>query len=593
MILPITIGNKLKNLTIGAGIYQMLDKDNKIIYIGKAKNLNKRISSYFNGTAKDNKTMSLVAKIVDFQVIVVATEVDALLLENELIKQHKPYYNILLKDAKSYPYIVMSNDKYPQINFYRGTKNKKYRYFGPYTNASVVRSSLTMLKKIFRLRTCANSVYQSRSRACLDYQIKLCSAPCVNKISADDYHKDVANAILFLQGSYSNILLNIKKKMQDAAQKLDFEGAVYYREQMIKLRLLQDRRRNYSNIDMDIIFSVNKDAINCIQILFIRNSKQVGSECLFMKNPIQEDIVSVFLSLYYIGKDSPQQVVINYNIKHKASLEKAINSKIITKLSQEKKYFMQIAKLTANENLRQFLNNSSYKKLQLSVLQKILSLKSSPNYIECFDISHNLGENTVASCVRFEYGMPAKKYYRQFIINNAKAGDDCGAMAEAIFRRYKTYKNLPDILFVDGGLGQLNIVIDVFNSLGIDSCLLVGVAKGEKRKYGLETLILKIDNIVKKIKLKKDNKALALVNHVRDEAHRFAIKNHRIKYAKKRNSSVLENISGIGKNKSKQLINYFGGLNEIKKVNINELAKVSGVSIKIATKIFNFFNTKK
>ncbi|CAC9548656.1 Excinuclease ABC subunit C [uncultured Gammaproteobacteria bacterium] len=586
------IKEKLKNLTTQPGVYQMLDKQGLVIYVGKAKNLKKRVSSYFSKTHQDDKTRVLVINIQNFDVVITDTETQALLLENELIKQHKPRYNILLKDAKSYPYICVSNDKHPRVGFYRGTKNEKYQYFGPYPSAHVVRNSLTLLKKIFKVRQCANATYRSRSRPCLEYQIGLCSAPCVNKISDEDYRQDVKMMRLFLSGKGAQTLDNISQKMQNASKSQDFELAAHLRDQMIGLRTIQEQHSSQTMGNMDVISIATQGGTHAVEILFVRSGKQIGQECIFPQHANGKEaevVLSAFLPLYYLGKDTPKQLLLSNKLADKKIIASALSTQIIDAPQKDKRHFLKIAALTAKENLKQHLISKFTKRTQLQQLQRTLDLKTLPNTMECFDISHTMGEATVASCVVFEKGLPRVKQYRQFNINNITPGDDYAAMNQAVFRRYsrllKEQKILPDVVFIDGGLGQLNQAIMVIDSIGIESIQLVGVAKGEGRKAGLETLIMVKDGKTQKINLLPHDQALMLVNHIRDESHRFAIKNHRQKRGKKRTTSILEGISGVGKLRRTALLNYFGGLQEVQKASRDEIAKVEGISQALADKI--------
>jgi excinuclease ABC subunit C len=586
------IKEKLSNLTTKNGVYQMFDIDDEIIYIGKAKNLKNRVSSYFNAGRSDNKTIAMVNKIASFEVIVVETETKALLLENELIKKHKPKYNILLKDSKTYPYIFISNDTHPRIGLYRGLKNKKYKYFGPYPSVGIIRESLALMKKIFKLRECANSVYKSRSRPCLEHQIGLCSAPCVDKISIENYNQDSKNASDFLHGKSTHILKSIEVKMQNCAQNQDFELAAHYRDQMQSLRKIQEQHNSNSDFDIDFVAISKENGTSCVQIIFVRDGRQIGDETIFPKNVSnlkENEVLEVFLPLYYVEQKPPKILVLSNKIDDKQILEKAFKCKILQRIDNDKKHFLNIAKLTAKENLKHYLNKINRVKTQVEYLQKILNMPNLPNHIECFDISHHSGEATIASCVVFKGGAPSKKDYRSFNISGITGGDDFAAMRKAIFKRYKDNNNIPDLLLVDGGLGQLSQAIMVFDSIGIETKI-VGVAKGENRKAGLETLILKEGDEVKKINLKPDDIGLNLVNRVRDEAHRFAITKHRKKFKKIRNKSILENIEGIGESKRKALLNYFGSADEIKNAGMQELIKVNGINEKIAIKIVDFFN---
>jgi len=588
----VPIKEKLNNLSQQPGVYQMLDNNDQVIYIGKAKNLKKRVSSYFDKQHLEGKTRALVANIKNFEVIVTETETQALLLENELIKQYKPRYNILLKDAKSYPYIYITNDKHPRVSFYRGQKNKEYQFFGPYPSAHVVRDSLSLLKKIFKVRQCTNSVYRSRSRPCLEYQIGLCTAPCVGKISDENYEQDVAMMSLFLSGKGKETLDKVSKKMQQASVDLDFELAAHYRDQLIGLRTIQEQHASQSMDDMDVVSIVEKEGVHAVEVLFVRSGKQIGQECLFPKHAKgkpSKEVLSAFLPLYYLGKDTPKQLLLSEKLIDKILIAPALSTKIIDTPQKDKRHFLKIATLTAEENLKQYLISRFTKRSQLMQLQKTLNLSSLPNTMECFDISHTMGEATTASCVVFEKGLPKVSKYRQFNIKDITPGDDYAAMNQAVFRRYsrllKDDKPLPDVVFIDGGLGQLNQAIMVMGSIGIESIQLVGVAKGEGRKAGLETLIMVKEGKTQKISLPPHDQALMLVNHIRDESHRFAIKHHRKKRAKKRQTSPLENIEGIGKLRRTALLNYFGGLQEIQKASCDEIIKVDGISKALADKI--------
>jgi excinuclease ABC subunit C len=583
---------KLESLSRESGVYKMLDKSGKVIYVGKAKNLKNRVSNYFVKSNQDEKTQLLQKNIDDFSIIITKTETQALLLENDLIKQFKPKYNILLKDSKSYPYIYISNDKHPRLGMYRGKKNKDYHYFGPYPSKYAARDALVLLKKIFKVRQCSNSFYRARSRPCLEHQIGLCSAPCVGKISDERYDQDVELVSLFLNGKSTRLLNQVSKKMKSASNNLDFEAAAKYRDQLISLRTIQEKHSSQFTSDMDVV-SILKDAeVHCIEIVFVRSGKQIGNETFFPKNAKKdscERVLSAFLPLYYLGKNTPKEIVISHKLEDKALLESGLSTRLIHKPKIDKKLFLEMATLNAKENLKQRLLLKYTKKKQLEGIKKTLALDSLPEVMECFDISHTMGEATTASCVVFEKGLPKTSEYRQFNIKDITPGDDYAAINQAVFRRYsrllESKKEMPDIIFIDGGLGQLNQAIMVMNSIGIDSVLLVGVAKGEGRKAGLETLITVENDKVKRISLPPFDPALLLINHIRDESHRFAIKNHRKKRAKKRTQSSLESIKGIGVNKRSALLNHFGGIQEIENASVDELQKVVGINYKLATKI--------
>ena len=586
------IALKLKNMSKNSGVYKMLDQSGNVIYIGKAKNLKNRVSQYFIQSSQNSKIRALLKNIYDFSVIVTKTETQALLLENDLIKQYKPKYNILLKDAKSYPYIYISNDKHPRLGLYRGKKNKSYEYFGPYPSAHVARDALALLKKIFKVRQCTNSFYRSRSRPCLEYQVGLCSAPCVGKVSDVKYTQDVEMVNLFLNGKSGKLLNQVSQKMKQASIDLDFEAAANYRDQLIGLRTIQERHGSQFSSDMDVISIIQESNIHCIEVIFVRSGKQIGNESFFPKNAkgeTCEKVLSAFLPLYYLGKSTPKQIILSHKLEDKALIASALSTKLIQSPGIDKKLFLEIATLNAKENLKQHLLSSFTKKKQLECIQTTLALPNLPEVMECFDISHTMGEATTASCVVFEKGLPKISKYRQFNIKDIKPGDDYAAINQAVYRRYsgllKSKKAMPDIVFIDGGLGQLNQAVMVMNSIGIESMQLVGISKGDGRKAGLETLITIENDKVNRINLAPHDPALLLINHIRDESHRFAIKNHRRKRALKRNTSPLENVKGIGVNKRRALLNYFGGLQEIKNTSIDELQKVVGINHKLATKI--------
>ena len=479
---------------------------------------------------------------------------------------------------------------------FRGKKNKNYHYFGPYPSSHIARDALALLKKIFKVRQCTNSFYRARSRPCLEYQIGLCSAPCVGKISDNKYEQDVDMVSLFLNGKASKLLNQVSQKMKNASIDLDFEAAAKYRDQLIGLRTIQERHGSQFSSDMDVVSIVNDADTHCIELVFVRGGKQVGSETFFPKNAKNdscEEVLSAFLPLYYLGTKTPKEIVLSHKLVDKLILEAGLSTKLIQSPRVDKKHYLEMATLNAKENLKQHLLLRFTKMKQLEGIQKTLALKTIPKVMECFDISHTMGEATTASCVVFEMGLPKVSSYRQFNIKDITPGDDYAAINQAVYRRYSrllsSKKAMPDIVFIDGGLGQLNQAIMVMNSIGVDSVMLVGVAKGEGRKAGLETLITVEDEKVKKITLSPFDPALLLINHIRDESHRFAIKNHRKKRAKKRTTSSLELIKGVGINKRSALLNHFGGLQEVQNASVDELQKVVGINSKLAIKINQSF----
>ena len=581
----------LKNMTQQPGVYIMRNIANKVLYVGKAKNLKKRLSSYFQNKKHSLKTQQLMSLVCDIEVMITQNEVEALLLENEQIKQFLPRYNVLLKDDKSYPYIHISKDKHPRMTLFRGVK-KEGDYFGPYPSSFVVRQSLNLLQKIFRIRTCSNSVYANRSRPCLEYQINRCSAPCVNKIMAEDYNNDVQLVRLFLKGKDKKVLENVSEKMQQSSENLNYEQASFYRDQLISLRKIQEKQTNNLNSDIDVIYFLKEQGVCCLQLLFVRYGKQISQQSFFPKNTNDEqdeNIVYSFISQYYLERKRPSEVVLNILPKERELLEKSFKINFIIQPKNEKKQLLKVTKINAKNSLRERLLKIDRQKKQLLRIQDVLGLKELPNYIECFDISHMMGEATVASCVVFHKGKPNKLQYRKFNINDVIAGDDYAAMRQVLLRRYsrlkKEQKLLPDLILVDGGLGQLKQAVAVLKELEL-TIQLVGVAKGEGRKAGLETLIcLDESGKTQRIVLPPDDMGLTLINFIRDESHRFAIKQHRSKRDKKRQTSVLDNIEGIGAKKRQALLNYFGGLQEIKKATVEELTQVSGINAILAKNI--------
>lgn len=586
----------LANLTNYPGVYQMLDAYGKILYIGKAKNLKNRVSQYFNKSNLSSKTIALMAKVCSIEVSLVSTESQALLLENDLIKIHKPRYNILLKDDKSYPYIHISKHKHPKVSLYRGEKKNDGQYFGPFASAYVVKESLALLKKIFQVRQCANSVYANRSRPCLEHQLSLCSAPCVDKISPENYAKDVAMMTLFLTGKSQDVLAEVSQKMQTASKDLDFELAAHYRDQLQQLNTIQSSHLSNDIAVVDVIAVAEFQGLLCIQIAFIRNNRQIGQLYFYPKNPNDlplDEVLSAFLPLYYLGRIVPKEMVVSHKLADKDLLADTLKTRIISRVAADKKQYLHSAKLSALSQAKQLYQKRFTQAQHLDDLQKKLNLACLPVHIECFDISHMMGEATIASCVVFIGGKPAKSSYRRFNITDITGGDDYAAIKQAVTRRYsrlqKEQKTMPNLLLIDGGLGQLSQAIAVIKSLDIDLPI-VGVAKGEGRKAGLETLIMVSDDgEVLKIKLKPDDSTLMFVNHIRDESHRFAIAGHRQKLKKIKKHSVLENIAGIGSQKRTAILNHFGGLQKVKTASINEISKISGINTALATKIYQSF----
>jgi excinuclease ABC subunit C len=593
----------LAELTQRPGIYQMIDSAGRVLYIGKAKNLKKRVSSYFRARLTAIKTRSLMAKVTDVQVTVTQSETEALLLEQNLIKTLKPPYNILLRDDKSYPFIFLSENKdYPAIGFHRGVKKKNVRYFGPFPHATAVRETLNLLQKTFKVRQCDESYFSNRTRPCLQYQIGRCSGPCTAIISKEDYANDVRHTRMFLEGKDQEIVNELSRKMEVASNGLEYERAAEFRDQVIFLRKIQEQQYvSGQRGDVDVLAGLVQPIGVCVQALFIRGGRILGSRTYYPKMNLVSsvsELLTAFIPQYYLTKSSqhqiPKEIIVNTDIENKGVLLEALELtakhkvELRTNVRAERARWLDMAIKNAEQNLLGHHTNKMDYVARLQALQNGLGLDQLPARMECFDISHSSGEATVASCVVFDAKGPLKSDYRRFNINDIIGGDDYAAMKQALTRRYKRLKTgegkLPDILFIDGGKGQLRIAEDVLAELAVTSVMLVGVAKGNSRKPGLESLFVagRSDEIV----FPNDSPALHLVQHIRDEAHRFAISGHRQSRGKKRNSSPLEQIPGIGPKRRKALLTFFGGLQQIERASPEEISKVPGINKAIANGIY-------
>lgn len=588
------------------GIYQMFGGDGSILYIGKAKNLKARLSSYFRRTGLSLKTVALVARIHRVEVTITATEAEALILEQNLIKANRPPYNILLRDDKSYPYIfVSSGEPYPRISFHRGAKKKQGDYYGPFPNVGAVRDSLQFLQKTFRVRPCEDSVFNNRSRPCLQYQIKRCSAPCVEFISRDDYANDLRHTRMFLTGSSQELMAELADQMDAAAQSLAFEKAANYRDQITFLRSIQAQQVvEEGSGDIDIIAIVARPNAFCVHILFVRQGRILGSRSFFPKAGLEEtpaEILAQFLAQFYLasqGRDIPREIITNYELADAevmaTALQQSIGRQVYISHSvrSHRAKWLQMAVNAAEQNLIAHLNGKQNVLDRFVALQDVLQLDDMPQRLECFDISHSSGELTVASCVVFDSNGPLKSDYRRFNIEGITPGDDYAAMAQALERRYTRLKKgegkMPDILLIDGGKGQLGKAIAVLAELGVDDVLIIGVAKGSTRKAGFETLYNAATD--SEIVLNNDSPALHLIQHIRDEAHRFAITGHKQRRDKKRKTSTLEDIPGVGAVRRRELLRHFGGIQELQKAGASDLAKVNGISQHLAEEIYAFFH---
>ena len=575
---------------------------NEIIYIGKAKDIKKRVASYFGKNHSSPRTKMMVSNIHSIEFTVTNTEAEALILENNLIRNHMPRYNVIFRDDKSYPYLKISGDQFPRISFHRGVQKKDQNYFGPFPNSPAVRDSIKLLQKVFLLRTCENSVFRNRSRPCMEHQIQRCSAPCVNLISEQDYKEDIDQAMLFLNGKDTKVINSLSEKMSYFAEKNEFERAAVFRDRIQSLRQVRLKQfvSDFSENDADIIAIEEKGGIYCVNLVMIRNSKHLGDKSFFPKGAVDSqdnNILEIFIAQYYNEKSPPPVVIIEKKV-NKSLLEKFFELKkyrkikIITRLTKEKRMWMEMAKKNALINISQQSNDKLSFKNKVEAFTKLLNIDSTKNRIECFDVSHMMGEGTVASCVVFDKNGIQKKDYRKYNIKNNKPGDDYGAMREVLERRYTKMINTeaikPDVVLIDGGKGQLGVAKKVMSELGLTDIFLVGVTKGEKRKSGDETLHMANGDILENIDT--NNVGFQLIIQIRDEAHRFAITGHRARRKKSRFTSSLEEIEGIGQTKRRNLLVYFGGIQGIKEANIPELLLVEGINVKLAENIYNYFH---
>jgi excinuclease ABC subunit C len=582
----------------------MYDVKGELLYVGKAKNLKNRVASYFRVTGLTTKTMALVSRIHTIEIAVTKSETEALLLEQTLIKQHRPPYNILLRDDKSYPYILLSNHHHPALLFRRGDKTDKGTLFGPFPSGSAVKESLNTMQKVFKVRQCEDSTYSNRSRPCLQYQIKRCSGPCVNLISDEEYELDVRHARMFLQGKDQELTAEITTQMSAAAADMEFERAAELRDQIIQLKHIQEQQHVYGQTgEADVIASIIQPGGLCVHVMMIRKGKVVGSKSYYPKMPIEiteGELLSSFIAQFYLGgiQELPKTLIISHELEDGDALVEGIfettqkKIEVLSNVRGQRARWLELAKLNAEQGLQARLSDKRNHFSRITALQKLLGFSEPPMHMECFDISHSSGEATVASCVVFGPDGPDKKRYRSFNIEGVEPGDDYGAMKQALTRRYKRVKSgeleAPDVLLIDGGKGQLTQAEAVLKELGLVNIFLLGVAKGDTRKPGLETLYIgsKEDEVV----LPPDSAALHLIQHIRDEAHRFAVKSHRRRRDKKRRHSVLEDIPGIGPNRRKELLTAFGGYQELLSASQEDISKVKGISAKKAEEIYLYLH---
>ena len=592
----------LKNLPNLPGVYRMMNAEETVIYVGKAKDLKKRVSSYFNKNLPSPRTRMMVSQISKIETTVTRTEAEALLLENNLIKSIMPRYNVLFRDDKSYPYIALTGDDFPRLAFHRGAQRKGSQFFGPFPNSVAVRESIQLLQKVFKLRTCENTVFANRSRPCLQYQIERCTAPCVDYISATDYANDVNMAALFLNGKTNEVMNVLGDKMNTAAANQEYEAAVVFRDRMQALRQVQAKQfvSDFNVADADVIACAELQSQHCINLVMIRGGRHLGDKSFFPKNSQDAaltETVEAFLTQHYMAQNTPPMLVCGIEVDAKGfedvlSEQAGRRVKIIQHAVGDKKVWLKMAQTNAELALGQRAATSANQAAKLLALREALHLADNVERIECFDISHTMGEATVGSCVVFDRGDMQNSEYRRYNITGITPGDDYAAMRDVLTRRYKKVAagegKRPDLVFIDGGKGQLGVAIEVMQEVGLDDILLVGIAKGEERRPGLETMIF--SDTGEMLNLEKDNRGLHLLQQIRDEAHRFAITGHRAKRAKARITSSLEDIEGVGAKRRKALLTRFGGLDGVKNASMDELVQVEGISPALAEKIYAQFH---
>ncbi len=592
----------LKTVPHKPGVYRMISVDEKILYVGKAKDLKNRVSSYFRSNLVNSRIYSMVKQIRDVQITITGTEAEALLLESNLIKKHHPRYNILLRDDKSYPYIYLSKHQYPRLTFHRGSRKSKGQYFGPYPSAGAVRETLNLLQKLFQVRQCENSYFSNRSRPCLQFQIQRCTAPCTQEVTEQAYSQGVRHTVKFLEGKSQQVIEELVQQMDDASAKLAFEEAALYRDQIEKLhQISQQQSISGGQGDVDVIACQFASDVASVQVITIRNGNNLGNKNFFPKVPrqFQEEqldesiILASFIPQYYLQREIPAEVLTSHEPQNKTLLLEMLHLKaerkvsLSYKLRSDRSRWMLMALRNAQHALSTHLASKAGVQKRIIALQTELNLDYIPARMECFDISHTMGEATVASCVVFGLEGAIKSEYRRYNIEGIVGGDDYAAMNQVLKRRFRKALDgeakLPDILFIDGGKGQVTQAIEVLKDLQISGVDIIGITKGEGRRQNNDTLTIG----KQKFELPAHSSALHLIQQIRDEAHRFAIMGHRQRRQKSRNTSPLEGIVGLGPKRRQSILKQFGGIRAVTRASVDELSKVNGISAQLAEKIYD------
>ena len=592
----------LSQLTTQPGVYRMYGAEGELLYVGKARNLKKRVGSYFLRASGNPRIESMVSQIRRIEITVTRTEDEALLLENNLIKEQSPRYNISYRDDKSYPYVRFTAHRFPRIAYYRGAKTGQDRYIGPFPSASSVRDTLGTLQKLFRLRPCRDSFYSHRERPCLQHQIKRCSAPCVGLVGEEEYAKDVANAQRMLEGRADELAKDLGVEMEQAAEALEFERAARLRDQIAALQRVRESRALTGGAeDLDVIAVAPHASSSCVAVVSVRDGANLGHSSHFPRHPPHaepEELLESFLSQHYLEQPAPAEILVSHELEDVELLEAALAQRAGRKISINrpqrglKLRLLEMAQSTVQQALTTRLTEMASMDERMLELQRALDLESPPQRLECFDISHTQGERAVASCVVFNDQGPLKSAYRKFNIEGITPGDDYAAIKQAVARRFARVKSgevqRPDILFIDGGKGQLSAALEALDETGIEDLRIVAIAKGPTRRPGLEELILPEQEFP--LRLPGDSPALHLIQRIRDEAHRFAITGHRGRRDKARLSSDLESIEGLGATRRRALLKAFGGLAQVKRASVDDLARVEGISRTLAERIYAHFH---
>ena len=580
------------------GVYRMLGAKGDVLYVGKARDLRKRVASYFQKSDHGPRTQVMLAQVAGVEITVTGSEAEALILENNLIKSLAPRYNILFRDDKSYPYLMISGDRFPRLAFHRGPLDKGQSYYGPFANAAAVRESIQVLQKVFRLRTCEDSVFQNRSRPCLLHQIRRCSAPCVGLIDEPTYALDARNAKLFMSGREDDVAGALATRMQEAADRLDYERAAVYRDQLRSLSRVQTRQYvdTAKSLDADAIACAVANGIACVNLVVIRNGRYLGDKSFFPQHAEErtpQEVVAAFVAQHYLNGSPPGLIIVEEAVEAEdiaATLAEHAGRavQLVTRPQAERRAWLEMAQRNAQQALAQRLREQGTQEARLLALREALGLPPAAQRIECFDVSHTQGEATVAACVVYDRYRMRTAEYRRYNVSGIQPGDDYAAIRDVLQRRYEKVARgegvLPDLILIDGGRGQVHAARTVLAELGLADVDLVGVAKGPERKPGLEELIVAGDQT---LRLPADHPGLHLIQQIRDEAHRFAIAGHRAKRGKTRVTSRLESIAGVGATRRRQLLEHFGGLKGVIAASVEDLVQVDGISRTLAERIYS------